>query len=147
MSNDIQQFLDNSKKQWAKESNNKGAMSTKQIIKKLKEFKDSNKLIVIDMLDELFTSEFCVDSWRGSYNLPAIEYTSGEKGCYIDTAIKNLSEVSGMDVTGYKGGDYVLDEEDPLFVANYGSSNNCTAIVDIIELDKFIVCLTKQDMY
>jgi hypothetical protein len=52
-----------------------------------------------------------------------------------------------MEVEGYKGGDYILNKEDPLFIANYGESNNCTAIIDIIESDDFIICLTKQDMY
>lgn len=147
MSLDIQDFIEIQKKQWAKESNNKGAMSAEEIISKLKEFKDSNKLIVIEMNNEIFTSNFAADSWRGAYNLPAIEYYSGNIGCSIETAIENLTEINGMHVTGYKGGDYVLNKEDPLFIANHGESNNCTAIVDMIESDEFITCLTKEDMY
>ena len=147
MSLDIQDFIEIQKKQWAKESRDKGAMSSEEIILKLKEFKDSNKLIIIEMNNEIFTSDFNADSWRGSYNLPAIEYSLGNKGCKIDDAIVNLNEIDGMYVTGYKGGDYILSKEDPLFIASYGHSNNCTAIVDIVESDEFIICLTKQDMY
>ena len=147
MSLDIKDFIEIQKKQWAKDSLNKGAMSAEEIINKLEEFKDSNKLIIIEMNNEIFTSDFAADSWRGSYNLPAIEYYSGKSGCSVNSAIENLQEIDGMKVSGYKGGDYVLNEEDPLFIANYGDSNNCTAIVDIIESDEFIICLTKQDMY
>lgn len=147
MSLDIQDFIEIQKKQWAKESNDKGAMSAEEIISKLKEFKDSKKLIIIEMNSEIFTSDFAADSWRGSYNLPSIEYYSGNSGCSIESAIENLQEIDGMKVEGYKGGDYVLNKEDPLFIANYGCSNNCTAIVDIQETDDFIICLTEQDMY
>ena len=147
MSLDIQDFIEIQKKQWAKESNNKGAMSAEEIISKLEEFKDSNKLVFIEMNSEIFTSDFAADSWRGSYNLPSIEYYSGNGGCSIEYAIENLQEIDGMKVEGYKGGDYILNKEDPLFIANCGESNNCTAIIDIIESDDFIICLTKQDMY
>ena len=147
MSLDIKDFIEIQKKQWAKESNNKGAMSAEEIISKLKEFKNSNKLIIIEMNNKIFTSDFAADSWRGSYNLPAISYCTSKDGCTVNTAIENLKEIDGMEVTGYKGGDYTLNKEDPLFIANYGESNNCTAIVDIVESDEFIICLTKQDMY
>lgn len=147
MSLNIQDFIEIQKKQWTKDSLNKGAMSVEKIISKLKEFKNSKKKVIIEMNSEIFTSDFCADSWRGSYNLPAIEYCSGNKGCEVASAIENLNEINGMYVTGWKGGDFILDKEDPLFIANAGSSNNCTAIVDIAESDEFIICLTKQDMY
>ena len=147
MSLDIQDFIEIQKKQWAKDSLNKGAMSAEEIISKLREFKNSNKLIVIEMNSEKFTSDFAADSWRGSYSLPSIEYCSEDSGCSIDSAIKNLQEINGMKAEGYNGGDYILNKEDPLFIANCGESNNCTAIIDIIESDDFIICLTKQDMY
>ena len=147
MSLDIQQFIEDSKLKWAKESNDKGAMSAEEIISKLEEFKDSNKLVVIEMNNKIFTSDFAADSWRGSYNLPSIEYYNSDSGCSVESAIENLQEIDGMQVTGYKGGSYIFRDIDPLFIANYGESNNCTAIVDIIESDDFIICLTKQDMY
>ena len=147
MSLDIKDFIEIQKKQWAKESNNKGAMSAEEIISKLEEFKDSNKLVFIEMNSEIFTSDFAADSWRGSYNLPSIEYYNSDSGCYVESAIENLQEIDGMKVNGYKGGHYTLNKEDPLFIANYGESNNCTAIVDIVKSDEFIICLTKQDMY
>ena len=45
MSLDIKDFIEIQKKQWAKESNNKGAMSAEEIISKLEEFKNINTQI------------------------------------------------------------------------------------------------------
>ena len=147
MSNDIQQSINESKKKWAKESIDKGAMSTNDVIYKLEELKHICTNVVIKMNECLYTSCFEADSWRGSYNLPAISYYQSSDGCKIDDAIVNLKEVDGMDVTGYKGGDFSLDADDPLFIANYGDSNNCTAIIDIIECNGIAICLTSADMY
>lgn len=147
MSLNIKKIVNDSKAQWAKDSIKKGVMSTEDIIEKLKEYKNSNKNIIIEMNGDLFTTFFEADSWRGSYNLPAISYCDSKDGCTINTAIENLNEVNEMDVRGYKGGDFVLNKKDPLFIANYGDTNYCTAIVDIVETSDFIVCLTKQGMY
>lgn len=147
MSQYIEQLLENLKSQQTNESIEKGAMSSEDIISKLKEYKNSNKLIIIEMNGDLVTTFFEADSWRGSYNLPAISYCTSKDGCTVDTAIKNLKEIDGMEVTGYKGGEFTLKKEDPLFIANYGDTNYCTAIVDITETSDFIVCLTKNDMY
>lgn len=51
-----------------------------------------------------------------------------------------LEKINGQTVTGYKGGDYCMDRNAPLWVANYGASsgflppvdgNSCQAIVGI----------------
>ena len=143
----MQELIKEFKNAWKDESLDKGAMSAKEIIEKLTEFESTNKLVVIKMNNEIYTSNFDADSWRGSYNLPSISYSEDNSGVSIDTAIENLNEVNRMEVTGYKGGKYQLNADDPIFVANYGESNNCTAIVDIVEIENYIVCLTKEDMY
>ena len=143
----MQELIKEFKNAWKDESLDKGAMSAKEIIEKLTEFESTNKLVVIEMNNEIYTSNFDADSWRGSYNLPSISYSEDNSGVSIDTAIENLNEVNRMEVTGYKGGKYQLNADDPIFVANYGESNNCTAIVDIVETEDYIVCLTKEDMY
>jgi len=148
---DIQEFLNSQKKVWAEQSRDKGAMCADDIIIALKSIKDKDKTVIIIMNDERYISDFAGDSWRGSYDLPAIsyeEYNEDEDNGYsVKTVIENLKEIDGMEVTGYKGGDFTLSKFDPLFVANYGSSNDCTAIVDIFEIDEFVICRTKQDMY
>ena len=143
----MKELIEEFKNSFKNESLDKGAMSANDIIEKLKEFESTNKLVVIEMNNEIYTSDFNADSWRGSYSLPAIGYNYDDSGVSIETAIDNLNEVNGMEVTGYKGGEYQLAADDPIFVANYGESNNCTAIVDIVEIENYIVCLTKEDMY
>lgn len=143
----MKELIEEFKNSFKNESLDKGAMSSNDIIEKLKEFESTNKLVVIEMNNEIYTSDFDADSWRGSYNLPAIGYSYDDSGVSIETAIDNLNEVNGMEVTGYKGGEYKLDADDPIFVANYGESNNCTAIIDVVEIENYIVCLTKEDMY
>lgn len=145
----IEEIVEMKKKEWADNSREMGALSTAQIIEIFEEIKDKDKTVIIVMNDDRYVSDFSGDSWRGSYNLPAIWYkvfTSGS-GYSVKTALENLREIDGMDVQGYKGGEYTLSKFDPLFVANYGCSNNCTAIVEIIECEDNIVCLTKTDMY
>ena len=143
----MQKLIKEFKNNFKNESLDKGAMSANDIIEKLKEFESTNKLVVIEMNNKIYTSDFDADSWRGSYDLPSISYSEDDSGVSIDTAIENLNEVNGMEVIGYKGGQYKLYADDPIFVANYGESNNCTAIVDIVEIKDYIVCLTKEDMY
>lgn len=135
-------------KEWAKDSVEKGAMTANELIYKFEEFKMMvNKPVIIEMDGDLYTSIFVADSWRGSYNLPAIEYSLNSEGHPLESVIKNLKNIDGAKVTGYKGGDFTLSGDDPIFVANYGESNNCTAIVDVVETIDYIVCIAKQDMY
>ena len=134
-------------KEWAKDSVEKGAMTANELISKFEEFKDSNKPVIIEMDGNLYTSVFVANSWRGSYSLPAIDYKLDKEGYPLDDAIENLKNLDGTEVTGYKGGDFTLSGDDPIFVANYGKLNNCTAIVDVVETIDYIVCITKRDMY
>ena len=143
----MKELIEEFKNSFKNESLDKGAMSANDIIEKLKEFESTNKLVVIEMNNEIYTSDFDADSWRGSYSLPAIGYSYDNSGVSIETAIDNLNEANGREVTGYKGGEYQLNADDPIFVANYGESNNCTAIIDVVEIENYIVCLTKEDMY
>lgn len=134
-------------KEWAKDSVEKGAMTANKLISKFEEFKDSNKQVIIEMDGDLYTSIFAANSWRGSYNLPAIDYKLDKEGYPLDAVIENLKNLDGTEVIRYKGGDFTLSGDDPIFIANYEELNNCTAIVDVVETIDYIVCITKQDMY
>ena len=144
----MRKIIEAMKKEWAKESVEKCAMTANELISKFEEFKDSNKKVIIEMNGNLHTSVFIANSWKGSYNLPAIYYKLLDKEGYpLDAVIENLKNLDGTEVTGYKGGDFTLSGDDPIFIANYGESNNCIAIVDVVETIDYIVCITKQDMY
>ena len=57
-------------------------------------------------------------SYRGYYCDLAFELT-GEMGVAKDSLAVALS-VLGEVFTGYKGGDYLMDESTPVWIANYG---------------------------
>ena len=132
-----------------------GAMSGYKIITELIKF-DRNQKVIIRIFDnendtyQDVESDFNCGSWRGSYDLPAISYkpvNHTSTSYTITEIINNINNSQGKEVTGYKGGEFTLSMNDIIYVANYGSSNNSTAIVDIIEENGLIVCITQTDMY
>lgn len=115
-------------------------------------FEELNKDYIVKIIinDKVYNSSFIAESWRGSYNLPAIDYE--EDNSYeitIETAIENLKTLEGKEVEGWKGGEYILSLSDPVFIANAGDSNNCTAIVgyNVDKENKTLFLLTQPDMY
>ena len=132
-----------------------GAMSGYKIITELVKF-DRNQKVIIRILDnendtyQDVESDFDCGSWRGSYDLPAISYepvNHTSTSYTINEIINNINNSQGKEVTGYKDGEFTLSMNDIIYVANYGSSNNSTAIVDIIEENGLVVCITQTDMY
>ena len=132
-----------------------GAMSGYKIITELIKF-DRNQKVIIRIFDnendtyQDVESDFNCGSWRGSYDFPAISYepvNHTSTSYTITEIINNINNSQGKEVTGYKGGEFTLSMNDIIYVANYGSSNNSTAIVDIIEENGLVVCITQTDMY
>lgn len=132
-----------------------GAMSGYKIVSELCNF-DRNQKVIIRLFDnesdtyQDVESNFNCTSWRGSYDLPAISYepvNHTSTSYTITEIINNINNSQGKEVTGYKGGEFTLSMNDIIYVANYGSSNNSTAIVDIIEENGLVVCITQTDMY
>lgn len=121
-----------------------------------------------------------IDSWRGSYCELAISY-DGNKGSYnsdevvwkskdgkytsykkipnklpknlkVKHFVKMLKNIVGKTFTGYKGGDFLMGRQTPLWVANYGGSegfrkNNNTAIIDVLEKKNKVIIKTKALEY
>jgi hypothetical protein len=85
-----------------------------------------------------------IDSWRGSYSELALNYESfksEDKELTRDRFIVMLKDAVGKTFTGYKGGDFTMTEETPIWVANYGESCN-TAVVGVHDAGWQIVILT-----
>jgi hypothetical protein len=82
-------------------------------IKELKEL-DKEKEII---LEEGVYPE-CLDSWRGSYCELALEY--GDKKISVGELLDKAKKALDSTMTGYKGGDFVMDEKTPIHIANYG---------------------------
>lgn len=63
-----------------------------------------------------------LNSYRGYYEELAIP-GSTEEARSIDVWLKWLREANGTTYQGYKGGDYVMTRNTPLWAANYGESS------------------------
>lgn len=60
-----------------------------------------------------------VISWRGAYEQPSLVPAEDEE-VKVPEFIDLLRKVHGQPVTGYKGGNYILDEDSHLWSEDYG---------------------------
>ena len=145
---------------------NNGAYTGYALISALKDISDKNKTVYINMKSpvyndnydvvdysyQLVSSDFKCDSWRGSYDLPSVEYVALYKSENVEVftvqdVIINIQESDGREVMGWKGGDFTLSMNDVIYIANQGESNNAITVVDIEELPDVVILHTEPDMY
>lgn len=120
-------------------------MSLGMMIEKLEEIKKNEDKIIkkykheaIVIFDFADTFPTYIDSWRGCYCELALNFAShskcveNEEEMTLTKFIEMLKKCIGKTFTGYKGGEYEMNEDTPVWVANYGASGN-TAVVDIID--------------
>ena len=76
-----------------------------------------------------------VSSWRGAYRELAIEYVPTDffdEALYTGRFLKeHLEPAVGKVFIGYKGGEYTMTKSTPVWVANWGASDN-TGVVGVI---------------
>lgn len=82
-----------------------------------------------------------LDSYRGYYCDLAIE-PSGEPLTVLQFKAK-LKEAVGQTFTGYKGGDYKMDETTPLWIAHYGDCSS-VAIDTVITSTGMVRIITRH---
>jgi hypothetical protein len=72
------------------------------------------------------------DSWRGSYDEIAIGYDEleWEKRPMLKDFLSHLRNCVGQEFTGWKGGEFTMHDDTPVWVANPGRSGN-TGVVGI----------------
>ena len=142
---------------------NNGAYTGYELISALKDISDRNKTVhinmkspiyddVVDYSYQLVSSDFKCDSWRGSYNLPSVGYVALDISNSVEVftvqdVIKNIEESEGLEVSGWKGGDFTLSMNDVIYIANQGESNYSIAIVAIEELTDVVILHTEPDTY
>ncbi len=93
-----------------------------------------------------------VDSWRGSYAELAICYEKRLVAPFFDTILRQLKLAVGATFIGYKGGEFLMGRATPIWVANYGEAEGFrkggeTAVVDVVEVDGWIVIKTEAMEY
>lgn len=85
-----------------------------------------------------------INSYRGYYNQPAIGWGDRCNGKVKDF-LDQLNEcTSGKVYQGYKGGDYTYDDDDELYVANWGHSHD--VIISHISISDYEVILHTEKL-
>lgn len=141
---DLQTMLDNAvQAQRQEELKNSPQLLLGELILKLEAVKNKKLPLFIDLMDK---RPMGIGSWRGSYCELAIEtegfgcyngelekdygdfqvYKQVSIGCKNPTVtqwIKVLKEAIGKTFVGYKGGDFLMSKNTPIWLAEYGSSS------------------------
>jgi hypothetical protein len=97
-----------------------------QLIKALSKY-DPAKYIRYDFGP--FTPD-TLKSYRGYYDQIALGY--GEESITVGEILKRCKKTVGHIFTGYKGGDYEMTEDTPVWMANWGEYNS-TAIIGVMD--------------
>lgn len=109
-----------------------------EIIEKLKKIKRKSKSVTFDFE---FAFPTRIDSWRGSYEEPALGFDlagynkkADEKSdsATVKELISRLEMSLNVPFKGWKGGEFVYDEKSLLWVSNRGNYGS-TVITDIYE--------------
>lgn len=79
-------------------------------------------------------------SYRGYYDHLALGF-SYDGRLTADELYERCRYVVGKSCTGYKGGEFLMTKNTPLWVANYGEAQS-TAIVDVLDFDHLVVLET-----
>jgi len=98
-----------------------------------------------------------LDSWRGSYDELALGYrltgydvnsSNGDhhKECKAEDLLKNLESAIGKTFTGWKGGEFIMNENTPVWVDNPGNTSD-TAIVNVFDDGWRIILITARCEY
>lgn len=98
--------------------------------------------VYFDFCDTIPTG---IGSYRGYYDQLALGWRICEYGAEppkVADVLKWLREACGATFTGYKGGEYVMDRQTQVWVANYGESHG-TLTVGVIDSDWRVVIETR----
>ena len=94
-----------------------------------------------------------LDSWRGSYSELALGYAlSGREGegdyenTTVESLLKELKNSVGKTFYGWKGGDFIMDKDTPIWVANSGSSDS-TGVIGVLDIGWKVILLTAYCEY
>jgi hypothetical protein len=90
-----------------------------------------------------------LDSYRGSYNELALGYkltgydndAEHLKDVKAKDLLQHLKEAIGKEYTGWKGGEYTMSKDTPLWVANSGNAGS-TAILGVLDDGWRLILLT-----
>lgn len=84
-------------------------------------------------------------SYRGYYSDLAIHFTPYEENaCTVEELYSTLSEILDTELIGYKGGDFLMDKDVPLWISNCRSVSTNWAVIGI-DPDQPILTIKELD--
>lgn len=109
------------------------------IVERHKSFEGKEEATVYYDFEHLFPTK--IDSWRGIYAELALNWQTEGEVMRLGDFLKMLKEALGKTFIGYKGGEFVMSKNTPVWVANCGNSGN-TAVIDIVDNTYSVIIIT-----
>ena len=135
----IQQLLDVMSEQDRQQRTNYH-LTLGQLIDKLQSFDQYG----VVFHDETQPHEYLFDSYRGYYSDLAMTYEPSKSHQQVNDLLFQANLALNNTYEGYKGGDYVMTADTPLWLANWGETSDI-AIVDVCEIGiQYVKLITKQ---
>jgi hypothetical protein len=117
-------------------------MSLGQLIDKLKEVRArNNKEDATVNFDFEYARPADFSSWRGVYAELALGFAFDGDYTTLDDLIARAERAVGHTYDGYKGGEFTMTRDTPVWVANYGNSGS-TAVTGVYDDGWQVVLLT-----
>lgn len=114
-------------------------MSLGELIDFLNDVVPADMPVVLDYNTKL--SAAAPHSYRGYYSDLAIEPT--ENVVTARVLQQELTDILDTELTGYKGGEFLMDSTVPVWVSGYGSASG-RAVMSAAVIDSKVVLLTKE---
>jgi hypothetical protein len=117
------------------QSREKGNLKLGQLIQALEAIPDKTKSVQFDFGGFVPDS---IMSYRGYYDHLAFDWVERGNDHSVARVLVEAKSAMGKVFTGYKGGDYRMDESTPLWVAQYGDCTS-TAIIGATEYSWVVI--------
>lgn len=120
-------------------------LTVEEVLNEMGKYSETEKIILSNgmFLDGSF------DSYRGYYDHLAIDFSENDKGMNTVGGFKGILKKAlyvGV-MCGYKGGEYSISDDTPVWFAHYGTTSGSEMIVGIERMEDGIRIVTKEDRW
>lgn len=112
------------------------------LIEELKKLKASMPVYFSSANETELTNIGNEDSYRGYYC--DLAFDKGEKVKTVGELLKQCQKALGKEYTGYRGGEFLMDADTPLWKAEYGTTCGSEAIMGSHVIDGKLILICKQ---
>lgn len=118
-------------------------LTVEELQQKLEMFSDDREI----HLTNGYHLEGGFDSCRGYYHDLCLEITDVSPGGTTVADLKNIlnAALEQGEMTGYKGGDFKIEGSTDVWVGTYGTTENSSMIVNVVEADGNVYVVTKEN--